>query len=229
VNKNGASERSPETGPESAPGPTAVIIVGLLAFVVFAWGLNWIIMKVVVKEITPVWAVAFRTWIAVAVLVPAVALTRQLVPPPRSDLPVVLIISLFHMVAFATLMTAGLKYVSAGRTIVLGYTTPLWVAPAAWIFLREPVPLRRMCGIGLGLAGLLLMFGPGTFNWHDDEALLGNVLVLSAAMCWSVSIVYTRAHRWSATPFQLIVWQTLIAAVILTAIAFVLEGSPRLF
>jgi drug/metabolite transporter (DMT)-like permease len=71
------------------------------------------------------------------------------------------------------------------------------------------------------------MFGPGTFNWHDDEALLGNVLVLSAAMCWSVSIVYTRAHRWSATPFQLIVWQTLIAAVILTAIAFVLEGSPR--
>jgi hypothetical protein len=43
------------------------------------------------------------------------------------------VISLFHMVAFAALMTAGLKFVSTGRTIVLGCTTPLWVASGAWL------------------------------------------------------------------------------------------------
>lgn len=212
----------------SSSAPSTITIALLFAFVVFAWGLTWVAMKVVVAELAPVWAVALRTWIAVVILFPTVLLTGKFVVPPRSDWPVVLVISLFHMVAFAALMTAGLQYVSAGRSIVLGYTTPLWVAPAAWLFLKEPLPLRRVCGIGLGLAGLLLMFEPGAFNWHDGKALLGNALVLAAALCWSVSIVYTRAHRWTATPFQLVLWQALLAAVVLTAIALALEGTPRI-
>src|SRR5262245_33697422 len=129
MSENSASIRPPGREAAIAAELNAITVSGLFVFVVFAWGLNWVVMKIVVKEIAPVWAVALRTRIAVAVLVPAVAVTGQLILPARSDLPVVLVISLFHMVAFAALMTAGLKHVSAGRTIVLGYTTPLWVAP----------------------------------------------------------------------------------------------------
>lgn len=224
------SAPAPPQGREQATPArlTTVAVAGLFAFVVVAWGLNWVVMKIVVNEITPVWAVVLRTWIAVAILFPAVVLTGQLAVPPRRDMPVVLVIALFHMAAFAALMTAGLKHVSAGRTIVLGYTTPLWVAPAAWMFLKERLPLRRGCGIALGLAGVLLLFDPREFDWRDGNALRGNGLVLAAALCWSVSIVYTRAHRWRATPFQLVPWQTLLAAGVLTAVAIGLEGSPRL-
>ena len=198
----------------------------LFVFVVFAWGLNWVVMKIVVREMLPLWAVAFRTLIALAILVPAVLLTGQWIIPKRQDMPVVLVISLFHMVAFAALMTIGLKYVSAGRTIVLGYTTPLWVAPAAWIFLKEDLPLKRIIGIGLGISGLLLLFGPRNFDWSKHDALVGNGLIIVAALSWSVSIVYTRAHRWVATPFQLVVWQTMVAGIVLTGLALYLEGSP---
>lgn len=224
MSENGIPARVQGVG----PGLTSGAAIGLFAFVVVAWGLTWVVMKVAIQEISPLWAVAVRTWIAVAVLVPAVTLTGQLAAPPRSDLPVVLVISLFHMVAFAALMTAGLKHVAAGRSILLAYTTPLWVAPAAWLCLKEPLPPGRLAGIGLGLAGLLLMFDPRAFDWRDGTALLGNGLVLASALCWSVSILYTRAHRWTATPFQLILWQTLLAAGVLTALALLLEGVPRL-
>ena len=207
---------------------TALSIVALFVFVVFAWGLNWVVMKIVVHEMSPLWAVAIRTLIALAVLLPAVLLSGQWIIPKREDLPVVLVISLFHMVAFAALMTIGLKYVSAGRTIVLGYTTPLWVAPAAWIFLKEDLPLKRIIGICLGISGLLLLFGPSNFDWERHDALLGNGLILLAALSWSISIVYTRAHRWLATPFQLVVWQTMVAAVVLTGLALYVEGLPVL-
>jgi drug/metabolite transporter (DMT)-like permease len=201
-------------------------IVALFVFVVCAWGLNWVVMKIVVRELTPLWAVALRTLIAFVVLLPAVWFTAQFIVPSRRDIPLILVISLFHMVAFAALMTIGLKYVSAGRAIVLGYTTPLWVVPAAWFFLKEDLPLRRVLGTGLGLCGLLLLFDPSAFNWNSNEALIGNGLIILAAFCWSVSIVCTRAHRWSATPFQLILWQTLVATVVLTALALYLEGLP---
>lgn len=201
--------------------------VALLAFIVLAWGLNWVVMKVVVQEVTPLWAVAMRTIMATVVLVPALVLTGQFIVPRRSDVPIILVISLFHMVGFAALMTAGLKYVPAGRAIVLGYTTPLWVAPGAWLFLRETISFRQLIGIGLGLLGLLLMFDPNAFDWQDTNALLGNVLILLAAVCWSISIVYTRAHRWTATPFQLVLWQTFLAAVVLSLLALTFEGAPR--
>lgn len=202
--------------------------IALLVFVILAWGLTWVAMKIVVRELTPLWAVALRTMIAMAVLLPALVLTRQFIVPKRSDVPVVVAISLFHMVAFAALMTAGLQYVSAGRTIVLGYTTPLWVVPAAWLLLKEPFSLRQLIGVLIGLAGLLSLFDRSALNWQDQKALLGNGLIVLAAVSWSASIVYTRAHKWTATPFQLVFWQALLAAVVLSVLAYIFEGVPTL-
>lgn len=201
-------------------------IIGLFAFVVVAWSLNWVVMKVAVQDVTPLWAVAIRTCLAALVLFPSLSAAGQLRLPPRGDLPVVLVIALFHMVAFASLMTAGLVFVPASRAIVLGYTTPLWVAPAAFLFLGERVSARQAAGIAIGIAGLLVLFKPGSFAWGDETVLLGNGLVILAALCWSVSIVYTRAHRWVATPLQLMPWQCLLATVALVILAFLVEGTP---
>lgn len=213
---------------ESSPPTIAPRNVALFVFVILAWGFTWVAMKIVVAEMSPLWAVAMRTVIALIVLLPALLLTRQFIIPARSDIPVVVAISLFHMVGFAALMTAGLLYVSAGRTIVLGYTTPLWVAPAAWLFLNEAISFRKAAGIVIGLFGLLSLFDPSAFDWRNSNTVLGNALILVAAMSWSVSIVYTRAHRWTATPFQLVFWQALLAGAILVPLAFVFEGTPTL-
>ena len=205
---------------------TASVTFGLFAFVVIAWSLNWVVMKLAVQEVRPLWAVAIRTALAALVLFPALLATKQLRRPPRADLPVLLTISLFHMTAFAAFMTAGLTLVPAGRAIVLGYTTPLWVAPAAFLFLGERISTRQTVGLVVGLAGLLLLFGPASLDWGNGQALLGQGLLLVAALCWSVSIVYTRAHRWVATPLQLMPWQCLLAAVVLTTLAYLIEGAP---
>lgn len=208
------------------PAPATLQTAGLFVFVVLAWSLNWVVMKLAVQDVTPLWAVTMRTALATAVLFPALYASRQFVRPPRADYPVVLVISLFHMVAFAALMTAGLAYVSAGRAIVLGYTTPLWAAPAALIFLKERMSVRQVVGIVVGMAGLLLLVGPSAFDWTSREAILGHGLPILAAICWSVSIVYTRVHRWTATPLQLMPWQCLLATAVLAILALVLEGPP---
>jgi drug/metabolite transporter (DMT)-like permease len=202
--------------------------LSLFAVVIVAWGLNWTVTKLIVTEMPPLWATAIRTGIAAIALLPVLALTGQFIIPKRGDMPVVLAISLFHMVAFSALMTAGLQYVPVGRSVVLGYTTPLWVAPAAWFFLDEPLPPQRIVGIALGIAGLVFMFNPTVLNWSDHHAILGNGLLLLSALAWSVSILYTRAHRWLSTPFQLVFWEVLLATVILTALAFAFEGRPKI-
>src|SRR5436190_4660312 len=197
----------------------------LFAFVIVAWGLNWTVTKLIVTQVTPLWTTAIRTGIGVLALLAMLAASKQFRIPKRGDVPVVLAISLFHMVAFAALMTTGLKYVPVGRSIVLGYTTPLWVAPAAWLLLKEDLSARQLVGIMIGITGLAMMFNPSAFDWTNCDAVLGNGLLLLSALAWSVSILYTRAHHWIATPFQLVFWQALLATILLTILALIIEGE----
>jgi drug/metabolite transporter (DMT)-like permease len=200
----------------------------LFAFVIAAWGLNWTVTKLIVAQVTPLWTTAIRTGIGTLALLVMLVGSKQFSVPKRADVPVVLAISLFHMVAFSALMTTGLKYVPVGRSIVLGYTTPLWVAPAAWLLLKEGLSARQVIGIAIGLTGLAIMFDPSAFDWTDSDAVLGNGLLLLSALAWSVSILYTRAHHWIATPFQLVFWQALLATILLTILALLIEGEVQI-
>lgn len=199
----------------------------LLAAVVLAWGTNWPVTKIIVQDVTPLWATALRCVIAAAVLAPLLWMQGDFIIPRRGDLPVVFCTSILHLVAFSALVAAGLQFVPAGRAIVLGYTTPLWVAIGAALFLSEEITRRRAIGIGFGLAGLAVIFNPQTLNWSDREVMFGSGLILIAAFCWAGNIVYVRAHKWISTPFQLVFWQMLLAAALLSLVAWFAEGPPH--
>jgi drug/metabolite transporter (DMT)-like permease len=200
----------------------------LFSIVVLGWGITWVVIKTIVAHVPPFWTTAIRSLIATIGLLGLLVARGQFIIPKRGDVAVVVVAGLFHMVAFSVLITFGLKYVPVGRSIVLGYTTPLWVAPGAWLFLREPMPRMRLVGIALGLVGLLVMFNPSTFDWGNGPALIGNGLILLSAFAWSVSILYVRAHTWISSPFQLIFWQALLATSVLLVLAVTVEGMPTI-
>ena len=183
----------------------------LFSVVILAWGVNWVITKSIVKSVPPLWTSAIRSAIACAVLLLLQLGRRDLVIPRRGDIPVVLAIGLLHMVGFSTLVAAGLRHAEVGRSIVLAYTTPLWVAPLAWVILKETQSRSGIAGIGLAFAGLMMLLNPGAIDWRDHDVVVGNGLILAASWCWAASIVYVRKHRWIATPFQLVFWEALLA------------------
>ena len=200
----------------------------LLITVVLAWGLTWPVNKVILASLPPLCAVALRTAIATVALFALSAARGRLGFPPRADLPVLLSITLLHMVGFTVLATWGLDRVPAGRSVVLAYTTPLWVTPGARLFLSEPLTLRRLAGVVLGLLGLGTLFNPHTFDWTDREVVLGNLAILAAALLWAGSILHIRAHRWRSTPLDLVPWETLLATAILVPSALAFTRLPHI-
>lgn len=198
----------------------------LLGVVVLAWGFTWVVSKLLLQYMTPIWAVAARSAVGTAALLILGIALRRVAWPVRADLPVILSVGLLHMGAFAALVSLGLQTVPAGRSVVLAYTTPLWVIPGAWLFLGERIGRARQLGLALGVLGLAVIFNPLAFDWTRRDALVGNGLVLLAAMCWAANIVYVRAHRWVTPPFELAFWQALLASVVLAGVAFAAEGAP---
>jgi drug/metabolite transporter (DMT)-like permease len=201
---------------------------GLLALTaaVTAWGIGWPVNRAILYHLPPLSTVAVRSVIATAALFAIAGWQRRLTLSDRQDVPVLLSISLLHMTGYAVLVSVGLLFVPVGRSIVLAYTTPLWVTPGAALFLGERLTARRASGVVLGLAGLAVMFNPIGFDWHDRDGLIGNAVLLLAALLWTASILHIRAHRWKAAPFDLIPWEMALATLILCSAALVVDGWP---
>jgi len=198
----------------------------LLILVVLVWGLTWPVHKVILASLSPLWMAAIRSAIATVAMFGIAIIRGRLVTPCRADVPVLLSITLLHMVGFVILSNVGLQLVPAGRSVVLAYTTPLWVAPGASLFLKERLTARRGLGVILGLLGLIALFNPFAFDWGDRRAVLGNAAIIGAALLWAANILHIRGHKWHSLPFDLVPWETLLATLILTPIAFASSSLP---
>ena len=213
-------------GPSGSEPLSPTVAVLLFAVVVVVWGLNWPVTKVIVASVPPLWATALRFALAGLVLLVLQLAQGSVIIPRRGDWPIVFGIAGLHMILFTGFMSIGLQFVPASRAIVLGYTTPLWVIPGAVLFLGEPLTRWRVLGVSLGIVGLAVMFNPLAFAWGDQRALLGNACIMLAALCWAISILQVRGHRWVSTPYQLVLWEVLLATVVLALLAYLIEGVP---
>jgi drug/metabolite transporter (DMT)-like permease len=200
--------------------------VFFLVTVVVAWGLVWPVNKVLLASLTPLWLMTLRSAIATAALFAIAAALGRLARPPRADLPVLLSITLLHMVGFGVLAAWGLALVPTGRSVVLAYTTPLWVVPGAALFLGDRLTPRRLAGVAMGLIGLGALFNPLAFDWTDRYAVLGNAAIVGAALLWAASILHIRGHRWQSTPFDLVPWEMLLATLLVAPLALAADGPP---
>jgi drug/metabolite transporter (DMT)-like permease len=197
-----------------------------LLTVVLAWGLVWPVNKVLLESLSPIWLMAVRSAIATVALFAIAAARGRLSLPPRADLPVVFSITLLHMIGFGVLASWGLQTVPTGRSVVLAYTTPLWVVPGAALFLGERLTRRKIAGVLSGMIGLVVLFNPLAFDWTSRAAVLGNGAIIVAALLWATSILHIRAHPWRSTPFDLVPWEMLLATAILTPLALATSPPP---
>jgi len=200
----------------------------LLVAVILIWGINWPLTKLALQAVAPLWLAALRMLIATICLLAYLLLTKKLQFPNKQDMPVILSVSFFQMVIFNFLVNTSLLYVSASRSVILVYTTPLWVTPMAMIIFKETLPFLKWVGLLLGLAGIGILFNPASLDWHDAHTVIGNILLLLAAIAWAVAIVHVRYAKWRLTALQLLPWQTLIATVCLLILALLMEGKPNI-
>lgn len=214
----------PAAGARASLTPRAAAL--LMGAVILLLGCNWPILKIGLRGADPLWFSAMRIALAAAVSAAWLGAQRRLALPNRQDMPVLLGVGVFQMGIMVGLMAIGLKHVDAGRSVILVYTTSLWVLPGAMLFLGERVSRRQAGGLAAGLAGVVILFNPFTFAWGDRVALLGNAALLLCALSWSVALLQVRGHRWRLDPLQLLPWQSLIGAMLLAPFAAWQDGWP---
>ena len=197
----------------------------LLAVLSLGWGCNWPLMKLALAEI-PIWTFRSLCVMAGAAGIFAIArLARHALLPPRAHWPRLIVTALLNTTAWNVLIAYGLTLLPAGRSAILAYTMPLWVALLSVPLLRERLTRRRLLGVLLGMAGMALLLND---EWTSLRAApVGAVLVVGAALSWALGTVLMKRYPTALPTTSFTGWQLLLGGVPIV-IGAVLRESDQL-
>lgn len=212
----------------SPPRLRSQAVYPLLIGVVIVLGLNWPLMSIGLRSISPIWLATFRLIGAAITLFALTISTRRLSRPPRQDYPIVLSVAVFRLALTFILVFSALEIVPPGRSSILAWTTSLWTVPIAVVFLGERMNRLRWLGLTAGIAGILFVFEPTRLDWTDSRVIIGHAMLLTAAVLNASVSVHVRHHSWASTPLSLLPWQMLTAAIPVLVIALATEGIPSI-
>jgi drug/metabolite transporter (DMT)-like permease len=196
----------------------------LLLLLVVTWAVSWPAIKVGVSVVPPLWYACLRYLIAAACLFALLMLRRQLLFPARSDWPLIAVSGALQMGIYSALTSVALTVLPPGRAAVLAFSTPIWVVPLAAWRLRERISPVGLLGVGVGMLGVLAIAAPSL--QANATQIASYAMLIGAAAAWAVTIVFVRSHRFTASALALAPWQMLLAAILLTLFAIVVEGPP---
>jgi drug/metabolite transporter (DMT)-like permease len=182
------------------------------------WGIPYLFIKIVVRELDPTVVVFARVGIATAVLVPIAVLHKMLQPLCRRWL-VITALSLIQITGPFLLISYGELHIASSFTSLLIATEPLLVALFAWHFDHsEQVGGMRLIGLLIGILGVVMLLG---FNISGDEQkLLGAAFVLLAAAGYAVGALFIkRPIIATLPPLGVVAAECAIATIVLAPIA----------
>lgn len=87
-------------------------------------------------------------------------------------------------VAAMLLYYFAVMMIPLAEVMALGFTTPLFVTVLAVIFLGEKMASWRWIGLGLGLAGALIILRPGL-----DVIQTGSLLIICSSSIWAFALI----------------------------------------
>jgi drug/metabolite transporter (DMT)-like permease len=130
---------------------------------------------------------------------------------PRGQWGRLLLIALFNVTVWNLCIAYGIGYMSSGRAAILAYTMPLWSVPlSAWL-LHERMTGRRIAGVGLGMAGMLLLLSVELRA--VQAAPKGTLLMVAGAVSWAIGTVMMKRYPVGLPVTSLTAWQLLIGGI----------------
>jgi drug/metabolite transporter (DMT)-like permease len=196
--------------------------VGLLLLLITSvgWGLNWPVIKVVLREWPPLFARG-TAGLAGALALASIALTRgERLAVPESAILRLITAAALNVFAWMGFSTIAMKWLTVSEAALLVYTMPIWVMLLAWPIIGTRPTFRGIMGLALGTAGLCVLFGGQGLAFGAEQAL-GAGLALGAALLFALGTVTMRTPL-PLAPISIAAWQVGIGCLpmVLLGLAF---------
>jgi len=197
-----------------------------LGLLTLMWGLNWPVMKLGLREWSPLWFRAIT--MAGGALVLLIYYWRQGVaiwPRGANQWRSIVVLGLPNVMGWHGLSIIGVAHLPAGRAAILGFTMPVFTVLLSVLFYGERFTSR------LGLAVTAVLIAIGLLLWNELSTLAGSPVgvawMQAAAFCWALGTVWMRRASLTLAPETLVIWMLGLSSLGLALVASILEPTPQ--
>ena len=191
------------------------------------WGLNWPMMKLSLREITPLyfraitmslgalWLYAFLHWRGVPMQLRGADQWRG-----------VALLALPNMLGWHWLSILGVQELASGRAAILGFTMPVWTVIIGVLFLGERLTPRVALAAVAAMTAIALLVSDefGTLAGRP----IGVLWMELAALLWAVGTLMMRRTTLPLPVQAITVWMMILSAACLWVVAIMSEPPPNL-
>lgn len=176
------------------------------------WGLNFVITKIGLEELPPIFFTCLRYTV---IAIPCAFFIR------RGELSWDLIIKVGVSlgVFMFTLAFIGIKLgVSAGLTSLLMQTQIIYIIILSSILLKDRPKLPQIIGIAISACGIGILI----WSFYESPTLIGLCFVLAGAFSGSITSIFMKQGG-NYDAFKLMVWMSIIPPIPLLGISLIFE------
>ncbi|HCU35296.1 MAG TPA: hypothetical protein DGT21_07470 [Armatimonadetes bacterium] len=199
-------------------------IYGWLATVPLIWGFNFVCLKILYHPDVgfTVEGMLSARYIIMALLFGAILLLqRNSKPIDRGDYLYLFIFALVTVGIYQWVFAKAIQLTSAAESALLISTSPIWVFLISFLMGTQRFDARRMIGVAVGFAGVaMVIFGAGKSADVADTRVLGDFVMIVAAILWASYAVFSHRLLEKYSPLKIVATIHLLGAIVLIPIGF---------
>jgi len=193
----------------------------LLVLAMFFWGGTFVVGRIMGELVNPEMSSFLRFLVSSLLLFPILIYYEGSLP--RLNLKqfiAVIVLGLSGVFVYNLLFFSGLQHISAGRASLIIAINPVLIAAISWVFLSEHVNAKKIVGMLLSLAGVLLVISQG-----DIMALLqgqlgtGELMILGCVISWVLYTLVGKGVMKGISPLAAVTYSCAAGTVLLYVFA----------
>ncbi|OAF05581.1 ABC transporter permease [Bradyrhizobium centrolobii] len=198
-------------------------LLGLLSIL---WGGSFFFNGAALRELSPLTLVFLRVGLGAAILLPLLRVQGIGFPRGMTGWRAFFAIGLLNNVIPFSLIVIGQTFIPSGLASILNATTPLFTVMVMAAAGEEALHVRRVAGVALGLAGVIILRGWGIETRPGQG--LGILLCLGGAFSYGLAALAARRLLKDSPPLGAATFQLMASTVMMAIVAGVVEEPWRL-
>ncbi len=192
----------------------------MLMFIVVVWALNFSVVKYSLDEIDPLSFNAFRFGLGILLMWAFVWFKRLRIRIARKDLGKIVLLGILGNLIYQMLFIIGIDRTFASNAAVMLGTIPVWIAVFSHFLTSEKMYRLQAIGVFAAFSGvaLIMAFGEQGLDIRA-ESMLGDAIIVAAAMVFAVYTLLSRSLLETYSPLTLATMVMTIGGSLLILVA----------
>ena len=162
---------------------------GLFLLTGFLWGIPYLLMKVAVKDLSPVVIVFSRVFIGSLILIP-LAIRHKTIRAGFANIKYIFPYAIAEMVGPWILITTAEKHISSGLAGLLIATVPIWsTIQSSYPGDKTVGHHKRLFGLLLGFVGIVLVVGIESISGKQNPVAIAMMIIAAIGYSWATIMV----------------------------------------